>query len=142
MANILREKYKAYQMTKYRIIAHGQKKGRTMICSLCGDECRESFDSKAKEIICSLCTMGLADSYCENKEKYIDLIELLEVVREGRLSKYRSKIGLTRGDLGRYIGVAPKYLQRIENLQHYPIDRLVKAINKKIATVHSSVVDH
>ncbi|RPH47480.1 MAG: XRE family transcriptional regulator [Desulfobacteraceae bacterium] len=138
----LRDKYKQYPMVVYKVIAPGEKKGRVMACSLCGKEYRGCIEKSSPEIICPLCTMRLADAYQGNKENYINLEELLDAVREGLLLKYRSKNGLSRADLGRYIHVAPKYIQRIENLQTYPTDRLVKAIKKKIDTVHSSGLDH
>jgi DNA-binding XRE family transcriptional regulator len=81
--------------------------------------------------------MGMADAMETNKANYINLEELLDYVKDGKLAKFRSTNGLTRGDLGRYIGISSKYLQRIENLANYPVDRIVKAIKKKIATVHS-----
>lgn len=134
----LQAKYGKYSMVRYQSIVHVERQGKPIPCSLCGKPYNAIVDPGVDEIICALCMSGLADSIADHKENYIDLEQLLDYVKNGRLAKFRSTNGLSRADLGSYINISSKYIQRIENLPDYPVDRLVKAIKKKIDTVQTA----
>lgn len=120
------------KITKYSVVAPAKRSGgREMTCSVCAKSYRDNINDDVGEVICATCTMGLADSWHLSKLNRIDYDELLDFVKRGKLISFRKKYGLTRGDISRDLGIHPKFLQRVENSKHYPIDRLVSAIKNK-----------
>ena len=130
----LGEKYGRYSRTGCRVVAEaGGKKGRLVVCSLCGVE-RRARGERGAEYICHLCLAGMADAY--NPVEALSQEELVKAIRDRRLKQLRVKYGLTQGDLSRIIGISMRQIMRYENSQYISLDSVIKKVQENDLMSH------
>lgn len=82
------------KMTTYKIIARAKKKGKTVICGMCGKPWVCNLDDRTKDITCGYCLMGLVDSLpeaqIEPKKRYFRVPK--KINRLERLKKHTNPI--------------------------------------------------
>ena len=124
-------------ITTYRTISDEPlRKGRTVLCRICGKPYTDNISPHAVEVTCARCAMGLADSV-EYQKQYgqIDFVELINAIQSKKLTKFRSKYGFTQRELARRLGITTRHLRRIEDSSYIPSRKVLRKMEMRLKNV-------
>ena len=114
------------------------RKGRTLPCKICGEPYTDRIDPKVNPekggyIICAKCSMSLADAYPEKaKQIEIDPKEVVDAIKDKKLSQFRKSLGLTQEDLAGRLGLKNRQYRSIEKNQYIPSVKVLRKFEIKI----------
>lgn len=123
----------------YKVIAEQpQRKGRTVVCNVCGKPYTDNISPDAIEVTCAKCTMGLADAVETQKQcGRIDFDELVEAIKNNKLASFRAKYGFTQSQLAKRLGITSRHLRRMEDSSYIPSTKVIRKMEIKIKNVLS-----
>ena len=110
-------------------------KGKTLPCKICGEPYTDNIDPKVDKarggyIICARCTMKLADAPAPEVE--IDPQELVDAIKDKKLTNYRKSLGLTQEDLAGRLGIKRTQYYKIEKGQYIQSLRVLNRFKSKL----------